>query len=271
MTRLRHALLLALLLGAVRGYAIGLPDTGQDTCYNDSAADGVTAGDAASIAGDNGTHPRQDCRYGRDAAAAAGTLPKTGAGAKGFDYTKIANNGDRLDAGAALGTAPADWACTKDNRTGLTWELKTAPGAGFRSWELIYTWYSDDGHTNGGNPGTAETDDSCKTVQPQGLCNTQAYTIAVNATALCSYTDWRMPTRRELLTLIFADKFKPSIDANYFPNTPVSFSHLSPVWSGSTHSTDTAEAWEVNFANASVFPFPKAHYYYVRLVRGGPF
>jgi hypothetical protein len=85
----------------------------------------VAASDAASISGDAGTHPRQDCRYGRDAAAAAGVLTKTGGGAKGFDYTKIANNGTTLGAGAALGNAPTDWACTKDNITGLTWEVKT--------------------------------------------------------------------------------------------------------------------------------------------------
>jgi hypothetical protein len=53
-----------------------------------------------------------------------GNLPRPARGAKGFDYSKIANDGSVLIAGAALGTAPVDWACTKDNITGLTWEVK---------------------------------------------------------------------------------------------------------------------------------------------------
>jgi len=108
--------------------AASRPDTGQDVCYNDTVADGVPPGSVNSIARDVGSHPRQDCRYGSDAAAAAGAFGKTGAGAKGFDYTKIANNGAALAAGAALGANPTDWACTRDNRAGLTWEVKTASG-----------------------------------------------------------------------------------------------------------------------------------------------
>jgi hypothetical protein len=72
MTRLPRTLLLVLLFAAVPVHAVGLTDTGQDTCYNDTGADGVAASNAGSIARDGGTHPRQDCRYGRDPAAAAG-------------------------------------------------------------------------------------------------------------------------------------------------------------------------------------------------------
>lgn len=38
------------------------------------------------------------------------------------NYTKIANNGSILPGDAQLGTQPTDWACTKDNKTGLMWE-----------------------------------------------------------------------------------------------------------------------------------------------------
>ena len=40
-------------------------------------------------------------------------------------YTKIANDGSALPETAVLGSNPKDWACTKDNKTGLTWEIKT--------------------------------------------------------------------------------------------------------------------------------------------------
>ena len=75
----------------------------------------------------------QDRNYGRDGAARMGALPaKIGGSAgavdgspNGFDFTKIANNGTTLLPGAGLGTAATDWACTRDNVTGLIWEVKT--------------------------------------------------------------------------------------------------------------------------------------------------
>ena len=128
MTRYPRTLLLALLVAPVPVLAVGLPDTGQDTCYNDTVADSRPAAATDSIARDTGTHPRQDCRYGRDAAYAIGALTKTGAGAKGFDYMKVTNLGiATADPSIPLGTAYTDWGCTLDNVTGLMWEVKPPP------------------------------------------------------------------------------------------------------------------------------------------------
>ena len=71
----------------------------------------------------NGEFRNQFCFFykaisqGRDASAIAST--KTGVGGAGFDFTKIANNGDELLPNAALGKGLKDWACTRDNVTGL--------------------------------------------------------------------------------------------------------------------------------------------------------
>ena len=257
-------LLLALLFAAVPVHAAGLPDTGQDTCYDDFVADGVAASNAASIASDAGTHPRQDCRYGRDAAAAAGALTKTGAGAKGFDYNKIANNGTTLAAGAALGAAATDWACTKDNITGLTWEVKVNDIAHLRHRGHFYTWYNSNAATNGGDAG-GTGGNSCNATLPGNLCNTEAFVTAVNAAALCSYTDWRMPTKRELLTLVYAGVSNPSIDPAYFSNTLA-----AEFWSGSSHVLGPG-AWFVDFVDGYANGGAKANTFYVRLVRGGQF
>jgi Protein of unknown function (DUF1566) len=265
MTRFPRTLLLALLFAAVPVYAVGLPDTGQDTCYNDTGADGVAASNAASISGDAGTHPRQDCRYGRDAAAAAGVLTKTGAGAKGFDYTKIANNGTTLVAGATLGNAATDWACTKDNITGLIWEIKTTSVTDLRYSDHTYTWYNSDGSTNGGNAG-GTGGNTCNATLPDNLCNTQAFITATNNAALCYFNDWRMPTRRELLTLVYADKSIPAIDPSYFPNPPA-----SAFWSASSYVPDPSSAWFVDFADGYTNASDKSHPHSVRLVRGGQF
>ena len=180
MSRIPRALVPALLFAAVSVNAAGLPDTGQDTCYNETAADGAPASGGTSVASEGGTHPRQDCRYGRDAAAAAGALTKTGGGAKGFDYTKVGNNGAQLAAGAALGAGAADWACTRDNITGLTWEIKTGSGADLRYADHTYTWYNSDDNTNGGNKGTTSSS-TCNAVVRGSPCNTEAFVTAVNA------------------------------------------------------------------------------------------
>ena len=266
MTRFPHTFLFALLLASnLPTHAAGLPDTGQDTCYNDTVADGVSASNPASIARDAGTHPRQNCRYGRDAAAAVGLQTKTGAGAKGFDYTKIANNGSTLASGAALGTAATDWACTKDNVTGLTWEVKVNDAAHLRHQTHTYTWYNSDGATNSGIAGNTGAN-TCNTTLPSSLCNTEAFVTAVNAAALCTYTDWRMPTLRELFTLFNADGSSPSIDSSYFPNTSVSY-----YWSGSSSTIGLTDAWNVDFWDGYRYALPKTSNFNVRLVRGGQF
>ena len=41
MSRIPRALVPALLFAAISVNAAGLPDTGQDTCYNETAADGA--------------------------------------------------------------------------------------------------------------------------------------------------------------------------------------------------------------------------------------
>jgi hypothetical protein len=208
-----------------------------------------------------------DGQYGRDPAFAAGQFAKTGAGAAGFDFTKIANNGTTLASGTALGANPTDWACTRDNVTGLMWEVKTT--SGLRSNANAYTWYSTDSATNGGNAGGLGTDTCGGTLSAySNQCNTTNFAAAVNAVTLCGHSDWRMPTRRELRTLVFyAGAGTPSIDATYFPNT-----NASSFWSGSSYIQDPANAWLVFFGTNSVFDAAsKAVTFYVRLVRGGQF
>lgn len=259
----RSALLFAVLVGAFSARAAGLPDTGISTCYNDTVADGVAASNAASIARDAGTHPRQDCRYGRDPATTAGAT-KTGAGAKGLDYTKIANDGTSLAAGAALGAAATDWACTQDNITGLMWEVKAS--SGLRNSANTYTWYDSNATTNGGVAGTAN---GGVCVGGSG-CDTEKFVTDVNALAganrLCGATDWRLPTERELMTLSLLDGTSPSIDTTYFPNTVASL-----YWSAPSFASTPTFARIVDFSDGKSVASAKTNSSYVRLVRGTPF
>lgn len=190
-----------------------LNDTGLGVCYDASAPQSCAAG----------TFTRQDARFGRDAAAGTGALPKTGAGAAGFDYTKIANDGSELPSDAPFGGAPDDWACTRDNVTGLVWEVKTDDG-GLRDMDWLYTWYYAAPDDNGGDPGAVGFDTCDGSLGTE--CNSDAYVTAVNAIALCGFDNWRVPVGDELVGLVHygivaepGAGTPPTIDGDYFPNT----------------------------------------------------
>lgn len=220
-----------LVLPGVHAQTRPLNDTGITFSGN------ATSGNSASCLA---TDPLgQDCSYGRDAAARAGSLTKVGGSSlsatgvtNGFDFTKVCNSGQT----AGSGTCPAnpttpgygtdEWGCTKDNVTGLLWEVKTTTG--LRSMSHSYTWYMTG--SPDGNNGTA-SGGSCATA---GRCDTEKFVADVNSaasnpTALCGYRDWRMPTVKELEGISDIGRFNPAIDPTYFPDTPGS----SFWWSGS--------------------------------------
>ncbi|MBK6998673.1 MAG: DUF1566 domain-containing protein [Rhodoferax sp.] len=256
---MNHALLsrtlLAAALQAGSALAAGLNDTGIDFCGDAS----TNTTDCATVAIDGGSFPRQDARYGRDAQAATGTLSKSGGGGKGFDFTKIANNGSDLSANATLGSGSADWACTRDNVTGLIWEVKTT--FGLRSQSHTYTWYNSNSSINGGRAGTA----SGGTCFTSGRCDTEKFVQDVNVAGLCGATDWRMPFRKELTSILDLGRVNPAIDPDYFPNTP-----SSDFWSGSPYAGYSSFAWFVHFSNGyAYYDRYRSYGYAVRLVRGG--
>ena len=239
-------------LSAVPRVPQGFNDTG--ITWSGHAVDG----NAVSC---NPAHPAgQDCHYGRDAVAVAGMLDKVGGGNAGFDFTKIANDGSVLPAAAVLGGGPTDWACTRDNVTGLIWEVKVGDPLHLRFQGHTYTWY--DPNSPDGNPGT----------QNQGICvgsacDTTGFLQAVNAQGLCGFSDWRMPTRRELQGIVDYGRHSPAIDTGYFPNTPG-----NRVWSGSPYAYSSYDAWIVYFGlgyAGGADSHLRSNRFPVRLVRGG--
>ena len=116
-------------------------------------------------------------------------------------------------------------------------------------------------HHYGGNAGTASGTSYCKT---KGRCDSEKYVADVKATALCGFSDWRMPTRKELQGIAHLGRTDPSIDPTYFPNTPSSF-----FWSGSPYSGYPNSAWSVKFGGGNVGYLYSSDGNLVRLVRGG--
>lgn len=255
------AVALSQLVFATAALGGGLNDTGQALCYDTSHASAICS---VVVGGDDGANPRQDARYGREAQVATGTLAKVGGGAAGFDFTKIANNGSSLAASAALGSNSTDWACTKDNVTGLVWEVKTANG--LRSQNHTYAWYFT-GPSNGGEAGGLGVDTcggTLSAVPYNSQCNTQNYVAAVNVAGLCGASDWRLPTRRELLSLMNSGASEPTVDTTYFPN-----SNSALWWTSTTFVAAPIDAWFVDFFSARSVSHGKTSALSVRLVRGG--
>ena len=159
--------------------------------------------------------PSQDADEGRDALAGAGKLTKVGASTdpnQGFDFSKL----DAAD-GHDLPQSSGTWGCTRDNATGLWWEIKSSSGA--QSSGNSYTWYNTDSTTNGGAAGTSNGG-TCTGSD----CDTQSYVAYVNGLnsgqGLCGKSDWRLPTAAEfrgILDLSVRDG-SPPLDTGYFPN-----------------------------------------------------
>ena len=265
MASLRHLFCFSLLLLSMAAPAAQrMNDTGQTTCYNVSASTGTVGSVTADpeAAGFN----EQDCTRGAAAADGLGRMVKIGGSSvPGRDYTKIANDGSVLGASATLGTGPTDWACTRDNITGLICEIKTDDG-GLRDKDHSYTWYDTNSAINGGNAGT-QAGTACVSTLPN--CNTTAFRDAVNALTgsdrLCGATDWRLPTANELSGLANAGAASGlSIDSDWFPNT-FSYRH----WSGESYAPSASFAWSVD-NSMSINAVRKSDIFgRVRLVRGG--
>ena len=271
----------------------------QNSLLNDSGQSESYTATSLSPVPDPPDFPGQDSGYGRDVAATEGALIKQGRGAAGFDFSKLGNDGqplavqDQSWARSAQGfdvgseAAGTRWACVRDHATGLDWEIKThATVSDLQDRDWTYSWYSSalrpDGTANannGGDDGGINSgqcfDKYDEQSNPLGLfCDSAGYVAAVNAAAPCGFSDWRMPTRRELESIIHFGARWPAIDSALFPNVPGDFGNpqnLTPnvTWTG-TPAPLSDSAWSVYFEFGAQIENSKIFAASLRLVRSAP-
>src|SRR5690554_62560 len=138
----------------------------------------------------------QDATHGRDALAAQGELEKVGAGHGGYDFTKLDKDGNELDYSAE------EYACIRDNYTGLIWEVKTNGHwrSDLHSGKATYFWYTPNGN-NGGLPGLSDNDTNQQWCANKGRCDTDKFIEDVNAVNYCGLKNWRLPTYSEIASI----------------------------------------------------------------------
>ena len=150
--------------------------------------------------------------------------------------------------------------CVKDNTTGLTWEGK--PTSGFRATDYNYSNYDSTTalQKGGGTTMVAPTQSEIDASN-----NSIGYKNAVNASALCGYTDWRLPTITELEGLVLAGVGSPTIDTTWFPNTKsLAYWSRSPY---TGHAGYAGDAWLVHFNFGTTYNLGRYGKFNVRLVR----
>lgn len=202
----------------------------------------------------------QDGSSGRDS-----TATHDEDGRKGFSFTKIDA------AGAALASSASQWSCVKDQVTGLTWEMKT-DDSGLHDKDDSYVWYESDPRLgNGGLPGYEKASDYDPSRNDQTCsgfsmgnnttyCNTKAFVNRVNQAGYCGATNWRLPTREELNSIVDYEA-SPRIDTSYFPLVQSNY-----YWTSVPYAYLNKHIWAINFQYGGGSPWEKQYNFPVRLV-----
>ncbi len=129
------------------------------------------------------------------------------------------------------------------------------------------------GYTDNGDGTVTDTDTGLTWQKASSSGKTWEQALAYcESLSLGGYTDWRLPTVKELQSLADYSRYNPAINTAYFPDTAA-----SSYWSSTTDVGDTRSVWCMFFYGGYVesgYGFV-THYcykylsYYVRAVRGG--
>ena len=158
------------------------------------------------------------------------------------------------DEGIELNNDDTEWSCVLDEDSSLTWEVKN-DNEGIQYKMSTYTWF--DGKTGEEN---GKYSRNCFWGKD---CNTKAYVDAINKQQLCSFNDWRLPSRDELETIV--DYYGESdilVDLRFFPNT-----QNTTFWTSVSLPNNPSLAYEVPFFFGGSIVRDKSIDTHTRLVR----
>jgi hypothetical protein len=212
-----------------KGFADAVPDTSQCACYD-------TVGNLIPC-----PFPGQEY-YGQDAHYWG----------LQYSYTKLGYNGVVLPDTATLGEG---WIMTRDNNTGLVWEIKQNKD-GVKNYanphdaDNDYTWYNSSSPWDHGTPGDGT--------------DTEDFINTLNDANFGGFNDWRMPNIKELSFLLDRGT-NPAFDINFFPDM------VHWYWPSTTYAPGAAmpNAWVIHiFDGGSIGNLAKFVYVPVRAVRG---
>ena len=133
------------------------------------------------------------------------------------------------------------WSCVKDQQTGLFWQ-KHDPSSALHGHDT-FTWYQPEQVNSGSqraHPDLDWADTTCFGFNPNdtsSFCNSSAYAERVNQSNYCGYSDWRLPTSEELLTLVDSTRvqqdIRPRLDTRFFP-----FNDAILFWTSTINNDD---------------------------------
>lgn len=129
--------------------------------------------------------------------------------------------------------------CVRDNVTGLIWQGQTPSDTGLRANNAYKTNFD------------SLTEQQIATVGLNYLVPVQAdidastnslgYKNAINNTNLCGFSNWRLPSKSELLGIVKSTS-SPTIDADWFVNAT-----SANYWTSTAYDGITYVAWTVSF------------------------
>jgi hypothetical protein len=196
---------IVLLFFAAIAFATPVPDTGQTKCYD---------------------------KFGKEI-----TCPSLGETLFGQDanFTLYPPSYTKLDSfGNALPDAAKSWAMVRDNVTGLVWEAKNnydnyTDISNLHDADNGYSWY-DPTDPHPGCPG-----------KPPLTYSTKDFIDALNKAQFGGYSDWRIPTIKELTSLyLYSDESLAKYDY-------IVVNKWVPYWSSTTENYNPDYAWKANF------------------------
>ncbi len=79
--------------------------------------------------------------------------------------------------------------------------------------------------------------------------------------SLEGFSDWRVPSIKELQSIVDIKKYKPAIKSGF------KYTALGDYWSSTPHATKPDTAWDVNFEEGYTDYVNKKDKYFVRCVR----